>query len=283
MSQYAKRCLLDEIYSTNEIEGIQSTRKEINDILETKEKPKKYKRLFALVKKYETLINNTELSLLSCKNIRELYNDFVLEDVVKEDSENAPDGELFRKGPVYVQKNGENIHRGLVPEAEIIHSMTKSLGVLNNEDYHFLISIAVFHYMFGYIHPFYDGNGRMSRFISSYKLSERLNFLISCQLTCAIKDKLASYYKAFNITNDEKNKGDLTYFVLVFLDVIIAAEEDLMEALQERINRLAFYRQFIEKITTEKKMAQIVFILIQNTLFGNQGMSIHELTDATEA
>jgi hypothetical protein len=36
LSQYIKRCLIDEIKMTNEIEGVNSTRKEINDILNDK-------------------------------------------------------------------------------------------------------------------------------------------------------------------------------------------------------------------------------------------------------
>ena len=58
---------------------------------------------------------------------------------------------------------------------------------LNNDDINFLIRIAVFHYAFGYIHPFYDGNGRTSRFISSYLLSQRLEDLVSFRLSYTIK------------------------------------------------------------------------------------------------
>ncbi len=36
-----------------------------------------------------------------------------------------------------------------------------------------LVSIAVFHYLFGYVHPFYDGNGRMARYLSSIFCSEK--------------------------------------------------------------------------------------------------------------
>ena len=34
LNQYIKTCLIDEIKMTNEIEGVYSTRKEINDILD---------------------------------------------------------------------------------------------------------------------------------------------------------------------------------------------------------------------------------------------------------
>ena len=38
LNQYAKKCIVDEIKITNDIEGVHSTRKEINDILTNKDK-----------------------------------------------------------------------------------------------------------------------------------------------------------------------------------------------------------------------------------------------------
>ena len=80
-----------------------------------------------------------------------------------------------------------------------------------------MIRIAIFHYLFGYIHPFYDGNGRTSRFINSYLLSKKLQFLVSYKLSYTIKENMNSYYKSFKETNDEKNKGNLSFFVISFL------------------------------------------------------------------
>ena len=56
LNQYTKKCLIDEIKMTNEIEGVISTRKEINEILNDKTNENKKRRLYGLVKKYELLM-----------------------------------------------------------------------------------------------------------------------------------------------------------------------------------------------------------------------------------
>lgn len=278
LNQYTKKCLIDEIRMTNEIEGVISTRKEINEILNNKTHDNKKRRLYGLVKKYELLMEE-DIQLLDCKDIRKLYDELVLKEVIEEEPKNYPDGNIFRAGKVYVQSpTGKVIHNGVYPETELITHMTDALNILNNDDYNFLIRIAVFHYMFGYSHPFYDGNGRTSRFISSYLISQKLQYLVSYRLSYTIQENINSYYKMFKDTNDEKNRGDLTIFVVKFFDILIKALNDLCESLDDRRNKLQFFESIVDKVSKgDEKKASILFILVQNTLFGEEGLSADEL------
>ena len=211
LTQYQRNKLIDEINITNEIEGVYSTKREISDILDNIEVKDKMLRLVNLVKKYEKIMQNDEIDLSNCENIRKLYDEIVLQEVIATNPENIPDGKYFRKNSVSVWNNKQqHVHSGLMPENAINEAMQKALTILNGDSGNRLINIAIFHYLLGYIHPFYDGNGRMNRFISSYMLSKELNHLISYGLSVVIKENKSKYNKLFITTNDKINRADLT-------------------------------------------------------------------------
>ena len=133
--------------------------------------------------------------------------------------------------------------------------------------------------MFGYIHPFYDGNGRTSRFISSYLLSKVLDSLVSYNLSYTIKKNIKQYYRAFQTVNDPKNKGDITPFILSFLEILLEAVTNLCERLTDKNEKFAYYMEQIQTLSKDQTTYAIMQILIQNTLFGFQGISVSELSN----
>lgn len=280
LEQFALRCLIDEIILTNNIEGIHSTRKEICQVLSSLSKQDKYKRFSGLIKKYIILMKEDNVDINNCQSIRSIYNDIFYEEIKDSDPENLPDGEYFRKNPVSVYSaTGKEIHRGLSPEKEIIEIMEKALSFLKDDNINMLLRIAVFHYLFGYIHPFYDGNGRTSRFISSALLAKELNYLVGYRISYTIKENISEYYKSFDVCNSNKNKGDLTPFVEMFLNIIDISEKQLCEALEKRNNMLRHYRTLIETLpaSEDNDIFDLYYYLIQAALFANDGISTGEL------
>ena len=78
IDQYTKKCLVDEIKKTNDIESVYSTKKEIKRILNSPNSTKK-NRFWGLVIKYEKIIKGEKIDLKTCSDIRKLYDEFALD------------------------------------------------------------------------------------------------------------------------------------------------------------------------------------------------------------
>lgn len=283
INSYIIKSLKDEIVLTNEIEGVRSTRKEIEDAIDSI-KNDKSARFKGLVDKYFKLISNEIIPLNNYKDIRTIYDALVLPEIEKE---NLPDGILFRKEPVQVvSATQKEKHRGIMPESKIIESLDLCLDFLKNDDIDSLIKISAFHYLFGYIHPFYDGNGRTSRFISSYLIKNELDVLLALKLSYTVKNNINKYYKAFDVCNDRKNKGDITFFVVTFLELLSQASDDLYTKIADLNDQLNYYNNIINTLVNEKvlndKQAKCIFILCQNRLFDDTYMNMNTLTELLE-
>lgn len=283
INSYIIKSLKDEIALTNEIEGVRSTRKEIEDAIDSI-KNDKSARFKGLVDKYFKLISNEIIPLNNCEDIRTIYDTLVLPEIEKE---NLPDGILFRKEPVQVvSATQKEKHRGIMPESKIIESLDLCLDFLKSDDIDSLIKISAFHYLFGYIHPFYDGNGRTSRFISSYLIKNELDVLLALKLSYTVKNNINKYYKAFDVCNDRKNKGDITFFVVTFLELLSQASDDLYTKIADLNDQLNYYNNIINTLVNEKvlndKQAKCIFILCQNRLFDDTYMNMNTLTELLE-
>ena len=263
--------LIEEICMTNEIEGVVSTRKEINDLLEV-DNPSKYVRFYGLVNKYRSILDtNTFEPILNAESLRKVYDKILIQDINNSNANNIPDGEIFRKDQVEIHSGTKVIHKGIYPEAKIIEAINIALDFLNNEEYPELIRIAVFHYLIGYIHPFYDGNGRISRYISSYYLSDCLNPLVALQLSVSCKLEQKKYYELFKTTNDIRNKGDLTYFVIGFLEIYVSGLKEFRFSIAEKQQQ---YDDCSKKIIEQRELLNlddismsILYILLSCFIF----------------
>lgn len=283
INQYSKKCLIDEIVITNKIEGVRSSRKEIGEalvILETQSKSKgKHQRFLGLVNKYLKLIKQEPLPLNTCDDVRNIYNEVFLEEVISENPNNKPDGKIFRKNSVSVYDETDKIiHTGVSPENKIIEVMQSSLQFLNDSSIDELFRSCIFHYLIEYIHPFYDGNGRLGRFILSYGIANALSPLISFRISKVIKENINTYYKAFKMCNDHRNLGDITPFLIMLLNMIFNAMCELKPALEEKHATWGRYENLVKKYySPDEKLHELYSLLIQAALFSEKGITSQEL------
>lgn len=266
--------LASELQSSNDLEGVESVKEEIvetaREILNRKEH--RSMRWESVVASY-LLLKEGQLKVpKEVQDIRKIY-DKITKDEIERDC--LPDGVWFRQKPVFIQRkgsvSGEIIHRGLDGEDRIQMHIQLLLAFLEEENFPLLLRVAVAHYYFGYIHPFYDGNGRVGRFISSLYLKTEYHYFTAMSLSrgCILKHR--EYYKAFDDTNSLLNRGEMNRFVDVFLEILIRGQEDIIEGLENKKRKLEIAHRRIEedgRLTSELKK-QLVYLLAQSYYFDN--------------
>lgn len=279
--QFTRLSIVEEVKSTNDIEGVRSTKKEIREIIE--KKGAHYHRLQSVVHQYLELLGEEEIKFDTCQDIRNFYDDFTHQEITRENPQNRLDGSLFRKEPVQIEAaTGKTIHQGLYPESRIIEALDQALRILHSEEYPLLIRLALFHYFFVYIHPFYDGNGRTDRFITSYFLSRQFHRLLAVRLSIYIKRNQGRYYHMLEEADSERNRGDMTPFVMGFLEILIGSTEDTIGVLSRKNEQMRKYESRIDAFQLQDKLLKEIYItLLQAALFYGEGISMADLMKVT--
>lgn len=156
----------------------------------------------------------------------------------------------IRSTPGTVLKNdktGEIVYTPPQDKAEILELLTNFIYHFNQKDTELspLINLAILHYQFESIHPFYDGNGRTGRIINILYLI--LNDLIDVPIlylsSYLIKNK-PEYYRLLNRTNHD---GEWDNWIMFMLKAIESTSRDT-----------------IVKITNIKNLLDNTIIKVQN-------------------
>ena len=262
MRQFRLSCIIAEVHSTSDIEGIHSTHRELKDILEDGNSKSHFS---SIIKKYD-LLSSGEIPLFAtCEDVRNFYDEFVYVDAIAENPKNLLDGKIFRKEAVDVRApSGKIIHRGLEPEEKIIQAMSDALSYLNSGEVPTLVRIALFHYLFVYIHPFYDGNGRTARFISSCSIAQHLHPLIALRLAVTIKRHKRSYYSMLKDTDAEINSETI---------------EETNKILTRKVAQLERMKVRLNSILLDDEAKAIGWLILQASTFYGRGATMNELME----
>lgn len=175
----------------------------------------------------------------------------------------------YRKNPMQVVSGGighEKVHYEAPPADKVPKEMSKFLEWLNVNSGDSLVNSAIAHLWFVSIHPFDDGNGRISRTISdmffcrSDKTSLRF-YSLSAQI---MKEK-NTYYDILEKT--QKGNLDITEWIEWFLNCTLSA---IMESYNQTDSVLKKYTflQSIENVALNERQRLILNKLLSPEWFG---------------
>ena len=218
--------------SSNKIEGIYTTDKRINEIVNQKLEPKNrneeeiagYRDVLSLIHENYSFIDINKNTILQLH--RDLY---------KYTGYNY--GGKFKNSQNYIEEENEQGEKKIrfTPLSHVetpiaIEELCKNYNELvNNESCDLLVLIPIFILDFVSIHPFNDGNGRMSRLLTLlllYKADYMVGKYISIEKI--IEETKDSYYDTLEKSSVKwhSNENDYSYFVEYYLGIILNAYKE---------------------------------------------------------
>ncbi|QIK69267.1 Fic family protein [Erysipelothrix sp. HDW6C] len=247
VEQYIQKLMVEELIATNEIEGVTSTKAQIEAASISKDNKS---RFYFITNKYKKLSLGFTTPFQNVSDFRDVYDDLMLHEI---SIDKRPDGKLFRKDAVEILSgNGSQkvVHTPFKTEEGITIHLDILLKFMNDGSVSKFVKIALTHYYFEYIHPFYDGNGRTGRYIVSEMLYD-FDPLLAFKISKVIKDNQSRYLESFVATKNGYNRGDATPFVLYFLDMILTASDEIDNDLLKSDMKLKKVDAYIRKTISE--------------------------------
>ncbi|MGA1939340.1 Fic family protein [Arcobacter sp. YIC-310] len=233
-----KETLVEEGYYSSTIEGAHSTIKRAKTLAKGKSEPKD---------KSEFMVFNNFKALIELEDIKDEITNELIFKVHKTTVENTLDddyniGEYRTEPNEIINQSGKVIFQPIADIKKMNLMIEELLEFLKDDEFSRPIekiykSIA-FHFLFAYIHPFDDGNGRTVRILFTYLLKyygyDMFYYISLSEIINRRKAK--DYYQAFiDVERSnmlDKNSFDMTYFFYYLTEVMIEG----LRILKHRIN-----------------------------------------------
>ncbi|MCI5677914.1 MAG: Fic family protein [Acholeplasma sp.] len=218
--------------SSNKIEGIYTTDKRINEIVNQKVEPKNrneeeiagYRDVLTLIHENYNFIDINQNTVLQLHRDLYKYTGYSY-------------GGKFKNSQNFIEEENENGKKKIrfTPLSPIetpiaIEDLCKNYNnLVNNELCDLLVLIPIFILDFLSIHPFNDGNGRMSRLLTLLLLY-KANYMVGKYISIEkiIEETKDSYYDTLEKSsiNWYNNENDYSYFVEYYLGIILNAYKE---------------------------------------------------------
>lgn len=166
---YGQLAMEEETAATFDIEGIDYKRESIRKIFAGRAATDKMEECIVGMKKGIEYISNPA-HIIDESNLFRLYKLAIWNSLGDED-QLKPD-KLYRHDEVVIHDGIKTIHSGIPHEKlpEYMNGFVKYMQISSSDE---LQKAAIIHFYLSYLHPYFDGNGRMSRLVQMWYLVQR--------------------------------------------------------------------------------------------------------------
>jgi Fic family protein len=227
-NEYCANAKMEEAIASSRLEGADIDRKYAKEMLRANMSAKNESERM-VISNYKALDfiekhADEELSVNFIKQIYSIIMDSDDTDIFRKDTQNVRVVDIKDDAVLYEPPKA----------AEIETLLNLFCGYVNAQtDTNSIIKAVIIHFLFAYIHPFKDGNGRTARALFyGYAFKKGLNAFKYLAVSKVLYIIAQQYAKTFLYTEIDEN--DLTYFINFNLDVLLESISGFRNFLKEK-------------------------------------------------
>ena len=215
-SAYGTKALEEEIVATSAIESIDFNRDSVRNIMKgLAPKDEEENRIYGLKQGFE-FISHKENKITE-ENIFKLY--MMAIGNYLDDESKLKQGNFYRHDTVYVMS--DKVEHSGIDHKKLPEYMKSFVEFANESDnINDLLKATILHFYIAYLHPYFDGNGRMARLIQMWFLIQQgYESTLFVPFSSYVEKSRRKYYDAYTLVEENyKLSGviDITPFLIYF-------------------------------------------------------------------
>ena len=268
---YGTKAMEEEILSTFRIEQIDTSRESVRRIV-SGQAPKNDEehRIYGMKRGLEFIADVSHT--ITEENLFRLYQ-MTIGDFLPKDDRLLP-GNRYRHDSVYIV-GSQLEHTGLPWQKLPVYMNELVAYAAEKAAWNDLMKAAILHFALAYLHPYFDGNGRMARLLHLwYLVQQGYSSALFVPMSRFVEESRARYYQAFTQVEQNRQIGgvlDVTPFLVYFAESVyprLGEDQPQPRTLQ------AFEEALRQGKVTEKERALWQFVL---TAYGCEEFSTKRL------
>ena len=255
---YGTKAMEEEIISTFTIEQVDFSRDSVRKILSGfAPADESENRIYGMKKGLEFISN--PVNRITETSIHQLYETAIGAYLPEEDRLHP--GRFYRHDSVYVV--GSRVEHTGLPWQQLSERMGELVRFIHEEsDSNDLLKAALIHFYVAYLHPYFDGNGRMARLMHLwYLVQQGYSSALFVPLSEYVNKSRKGYYDAYTLAEENARISgvlDVTPFLVYFIENVY---HKLNGVLPARRTTEAFQDALSQGQVTEKEKDLWGFVL----------------------
>lgn len=255
---YGTKAMEEEIISTFTIEQVDFSRDSVRKILSGfAPADESENRIYGMKKGLEFI--SDPANRITEASIHQLYETAIGTYLPEEDR--LRPGCFYRHDSVYVV--GSKVEHTGLPWQQLPERMGELVRFIHEEsDSNDLLKAALIHFYIAYLHPYFDGNGRMARLMHLwYLVQQGYSSALFVPLSEYVNKSRKGYYDAYTLAEENAHISgvlDVTPFLVYFIENVY---HKLNRVLPARRTTEAFQAALSQGQVTEKEKALWSFVL----------------------